>query len=83
MQGWIEGLQSSIDFIEQHLTDELDIEEIAGKAALSPLLLPAHLRRSVRNDRRRIHPCAQDVAGSAGIGENKREGDRYCTQIRI
>ena len=36
MQGWIEGLQSSIDFIEQHLTDELDIEEIAGKAALSP-----------------------------------------------
>jgi AraC family transcriptional regulator len=36
VQGWIEGLQSSIDFIEQHLTDELDIEEIAGKAALSP-----------------------------------------------
>ena len=37
MQGWIEGLQSSIDYIEQHLTDELDIEEIAGKAALSPI----------------------------------------------
>ena len=36
MQGWIEGLQRSIAFIEQHLTDELDIEEIAGKAALSP-----------------------------------------------
>ncbi|MBQ7469054.1 MAG: hypothetical protein IJS76_01425 [Pseudobutyrivibrio sp.] len=24
MQGWIEGLQESIDFIEQNLTDELD-----------------------------------------------------------
>ena len=36
MQGWIEGLQHSIDFIEEHLTDPLDIEEIAGKAALSP-----------------------------------------------
>ena len=36
MQGWIEGLQSSIDYIEQHLTDDLDIEAIAGKAALSP-----------------------------------------------
>ena len=36
MQGWIEGFQESIDFMEQHLTDELDIEEIAGKAALSP-----------------------------------------------
>ncbi len=36
MRGWIEGFQESIDFIERHLTDDPDIEEIAGKAALSP-----------------------------------------------
>ena len=36
MQGWIDGFQESIDFMEQNLTEELDIEEIAGKAALSP-----------------------------------------------
>ena len=36
MQGWIEGFQESIDFIEKNLTDELDIEVIASKAALSP-----------------------------------------------
>ena len=36
MQGWIEGFQGSIDFIERNLTEELDIEDIAGKAALSP-----------------------------------------------
>ncbi len=36
MQGWIERLQGSIDYIEQHLTDELEIGEIAEKAALSP-----------------------------------------------
>ena len=36
MQGWIGGFQESIDLIEQHLTDDLDIEVIAGKAALSP-----------------------------------------------
>ena len=36
MQGWIEGFQESIDFMEQNLTDDLDIEVIAGKAALSP-----------------------------------------------
>ena len=36
MQGWIEGIQASIDYIEQKLTDELDIEEIAAQAALSP-----------------------------------------------
>ena len=36
MQGWIEAFQESIDFMEQNLADELDIETIAGKAALSP-----------------------------------------------
>ena len=36
MQGWIEGFQESIDFIVKNLTEELDIEDIAAKAALSP-----------------------------------------------
>ena len=36
MRSWIEGFQESIDFMEQNLTEELDIEDIAGKAALSP-----------------------------------------------
>ena len=36
MQGWIEGFQESIDFIEQNLSETLDIDEIAGKAVLSP-----------------------------------------------
>ncbi len=36
MQGWMEGFQESIDYMEQNLTDELDVAEIAGKAALSP-----------------------------------------------
>ena len=35
MQGWIEGFQNSIDFMEENLTEELDIEQIAGLAALS------------------------------------------------
>lgn len=35
MKGWIEGFQASIDFNEQNLLNELDIEEIAKKAALS------------------------------------------------
>ena len=36
MKGWIEDIQESIDFIEANLTENLDIEVIAGKAALSP-----------------------------------------------
>ena len=36
MQSWIEGFQESIDFIEQNLTGDPDITEIAAKAAFSP-----------------------------------------------
>ena len=36
MQGWIEGFQESIDYIEENLSEALDIEKIARKAALSP-----------------------------------------------
>ena len=36
MKGWIEGFQESIDFIEENLPETPDINEIAGKAALSP-----------------------------------------------
>ncbi|HBE09383.1 MAG TPA: AraC family transcriptional regulator, partial [Lachnospiraceae bacterium] len=35
MQGWIDGFQRSIEYIEQNLTETLDIEEIAARAALS------------------------------------------------
>ena len=35
MQGWITGFQESIDFIEQNLTEEIDMAETASKAALS------------------------------------------------
>ena len=36
MRGWIDGFQASIDYMEQHLTEPLDIEKIAGQALLSP-----------------------------------------------
>lgn len=35
LKGWIEGFQASIDYIEQNLLNELDIEAIAKKASLS------------------------------------------------
>ena len=35
MKDWIEGFQASIDYIEQNLSETLDIEDIAAKAALS------------------------------------------------
>ena len=29
MQGWIEGFQESIDYIEENLSEALDIEKVA------------------------------------------------------
>ncbi len=36
MQNWVEGFQQSIDYIEENLASSLEIEDIAGLAALSP-----------------------------------------------
>ena len=36
MQSWIDGFQASIDLMEEKLTDDLGIEMIAAKAAISP-----------------------------------------------
>ena len=36
MQGWVDGMQHSIDYMEANLTEPLDITEIAGIAGLSP-----------------------------------------------
>lgn len=35
MQGWIDGFQRSVEYIEQNLDKTLEIEDIAAKAALS------------------------------------------------
>ena len=67
---WIEGFQASIDFMEQHLTEEADIEEIAGKAALSPFyyqrifgaLCGMTVGEYIRS--RRMTLAAQELAGS-------------------
>ena len=40
MKDWIEGFQASIDYMEQNLPNELNIEKIAEIAALSPFYYP-------------------------------------------
>ena len=34
--GWIESIGDAIGYMEEHITEELDIDEIAGRAYLSP-----------------------------------------------
>ena len=70
MKGWIEGFQESIDYIEQHLTESIDIEEIAGKAAISSFyyqrifgaLCGMTVGEYIRA--RRMTLAAQELAGS-------------------
>ncbi len=70
MQGWIGGFQKSIDYIEQNLTEELDITEIAEIAALSPFyyqrifgaLCGLTVGEYIRA--RRMTQAAQELSGS-------------------
>ena len=70
MKGWIEGFQESIDYIEQHLTESIDMEEIAGKAAISSFyyqrifgaLCGMTVGEYIRA--RRMTLAAQELAGS-------------------
>lgn len=35
MQAWLEGLQSALNYIEEHLTDEVDVHDVAARAYVS------------------------------------------------
>ena len=69
MRGWIEGFQASIDYIEDNLTQALDIGAIAARAALSPFyyqrifgaLCGMTVGEYVRG--RRMTLAAQELAG--------------------
>ena len=70
MQGWIDGFQESIDLIERNLSEALDMDQIAGKAALSPFyyqrifgaLCGMTVGEYIRG--RRMTMAAQELAGS-------------------
>ena len=36
MRGWAEHMQDALQYIEEHLTDELEIEEISARVYVSP-----------------------------------------------
>ena len=36
MSNWIEGIQTAVGFVEEHITEEVRIEDIAAKAYVSP-----------------------------------------------
>ena len=74
MQGWVAGFQKSIDY-KHNLSETLDIEEIAGESCAVCFLLSTYLRRSVRDDCRRVYPCAQDDTGCTGTVRLRGQGD--------
>ena len=71
MKDWIEGFQASIDFMEQNLTEPLEIETIAGRAAMSPFyyqrIFGALCGMTVGDyiRARRMTLAAQELAGSS------------------
>ena len=74
MDGWAEGIQNAIAYMEAHLMEELDIEDIAGKAYVSAfhfqrifsVLCGFTVGEYIRN--RRLTLAAQELsAGNAKV----------------
>ena len=70
MNGWNDGISSAISYIEEHLTEDLDINEIAGKAFVSSfyfqkifnVLCGFTVGEYIRN--RRLTLAAQELCGT-------------------
>jgi len=70
MNGWIEGIQNAIDYIEENLTEELNIQDIADKAYVSAfhfqrifnVLCGFTVGEYIRN--RRLSLAAEELSGS-------------------
>lgn len=70
MNGWIEGIQNAIEYIEENLTEELNIQDIADKAYVSAfhfqrifnVLCGFTVGEYIRN--RRLSLAAEELSGS-------------------
>lgn len=59
MIGWVEGIQNAIEYIEEHLTEELDIQEIARKSVCFGVSLSKNLQCTEWVHCRRVYPESQ------------------------
>lgn len=70
MNGWTEGIQNAIQYIEDNLTEEIDVSEIAAKAYVSPfyfqkifgVLCGCTVGEYIRN--RRLALAAEELSSS-------------------
>lgn len=72
MHAW-EQIQETIDFIEDHLTEEIEIEKLAGMAALSPFYFQRLFSRLVKSR----------WPNTSGYGEWPRQPRRCCKRISV
>lgn len=83
---WIQSLSKTIDYIEKHLTDDIDIDEISGQAYASGshfqlvfhLVMGLTVGEYIRN--RRLSLAAQDLLQSNGKIIDVAMRYRYDTQ---
>ena len=52
---WITGIQNAINYIEEHLTEEIDYEIVAKEASCSSFYLPKDIQYFVWNDSWRLY----------------------------
>ncbi|MDD3334360.1 MAG: AraC family transcriptional regulator [Eubacteriales bacterium] len=72
MQGWIDGIQNALEYIEEHLLEELDVRDVAAQAYVSAfhfqrvfsVLCGFTVGEYIRN--RRLSLAAQELSATDG-----------------
>ena len=77
---WLASIRTAIDYMEEHLTDDISAQDVANRVHLSPFFLHFADDR-LRN--RRIHSKPQTVSSGTGPEGDRRQGDRYCPSVLL
>ena len=73
---WITGIQNAIDYVEDHLTEELDYEEIAKAKLLLQVPFSADFRNFCGYTLGGVYPQPAVDLGGSGVGDDPCESHR-------
>lgn len=81
---WTEVIREAVDYIEEHITDDITVNDVAGKAAVSPfyfhkgfsMLCGFSLMEYVRN--RRLSLAGSEMLSALRSAQGQRDGEGLC-----
>ena len=80
---WLTSIRTAIDYMEEHLTDNISAQDVADRVHLSPFFLQRGFSLMTRLRNRRIHAKPQTVSSGTGPEGDRGQGDRHCPSVLL